>query len=162
MSNNDPLSYDFWNNFVDEWMGKNSKSAKDMYAEDDAFKKSQVEPAIGKYQAVLADLTNQAKTGTGNYTPITFGMGDFRSSFVPKSGLAVADDLRGYGKDELGASLALTDVMQPNKGGIDYLGALKAIAQWEYEMKQQRDLAEKGLSVQKDVGTFQPEDKGTC
>jgi hypothetical protein len=106
----DITSLDFWNGFVDEWVG-----AKDKILEDDAFRKSKVEPAIGKYQQVLSDLTNQANTGTGTYKPTTFGMGDFRSSFVPKSGLMVAEDLKNYGKEDLTSELALTDVMQPNK-----------------------------------------------
>jgi hypothetical protein len=139
----DPTTYSFWNSFVDEWMG-----AKDKYAEDDAFRKSKVEPAIGKYQAALSDLTNQAQTGTGNYTPVKFGMGDFRTSFVPKSGLMAAEDIKNYGKEGLTSELALTDVMQPNKGSMEYMNELKGLAQWQYEMEQRKNLAEQGFGLE--------------
>jgi hypothetical protein len=156
---NDPNSYDFWDSFVDEWMG-----AKDKILQDDAFRKSKVEPAIGKYQSLLSDLTNQAKTGTGTYKPTTFGMGDFRSSFVPKSGLMVAEDLKNLGKEDLTSELALTDVMQPNKGNLDYLNQLKALGLWEYEMNQQRNLAEQGFNIASDRNDIYEDinsDKGT-
>ena len=159
--NNDPLSYDFWNNFVDEWMGKNSKSAKTMYGEDDAFKKSKVEPAIGKYQAALADLTNQAQTGTGTFTPTTFGMGDFRSSFVPKSGHLTADKLKDYAKENLTSSLALTDVMQPNKGSMDYLDQLKALAMFDKEAQLKKYGIDMGYNTAIDSIQEGNEDKGS-
>jgi len=161
VANNDPLSYDFWNNFVDEWMGKNGKSAKTMYSEDDAFKKGKVEPAIGKYQAALADLTNQAQTGTGSYTPTTFGMGNFRSSFVPKSGLMTADNLKDYAKEGLTSELALTDVMQPNKGSMDYLTALQALAQFDKQAQLQKYGIDMGYNTAIDSIQEGQEDKGS-
>jgi len=161
VANNDPLSYDFWNNFVDEWMGKNGKSAKTMYSEDDAFKKSKVEPAIGKYQAALADLTNQAQTGTGTFTPTTFGMGNFRSSFVPKSGHLTADKLKDYAKEGLTSELALTDVMQPNKGSMDYLTALQALAQFDKQAQLQKYGIDMGYNTAIDSIQEGQEDKGS-
>jgi hypothetical protein len=153
----DPTSYDFWDSFVDEWIGKNTKSAKDMFLEDDIFRKEQVAPAIGTYRDLLSDLTTQAQTGTGVYSPVKFGMGNFRTSFVPKSNLITAEHLKGYGKEDLASSLALTDVLQPNRGAREYLTALQNIAQWKYE----KDLAEKGIDVQHAIGTHEPDDKGT-
>ena len=161
VATNDPLSYDFWNNFVDEWMGKNGKSAKTMYSEDDAFKKSKVEPAIGKYQAALADLTNQAQTGTGTFTPTTFGMGNFRSSFVPKSGHLTADKLKDYAKEGLTSELALTDVMQPNKGSMDYLTALQALAQFDKEAQLRKYGIDMGYNTALDSIKEGQEDKGS-
>ena len=161
VANNDPLSYDFWNNFVDEWMGKNGKSAKTMYSEDDAFKKGKVEPAIGKYQAALADLTNQAQTGTGSYTPTTFGMGNFRSSFVPKSGLMTADNLKDYAKEGLTSELALTDVMQPNKGSMDYLSALQELAKFDKEAQLRKYGIDMGYNTAIDSIQEGQEDKGS-
>jgi len=161
VATNDPLSYDFWNNFVDEWMGKNGKSAKTMYSEDDAFKKSKVEPAIGKYQAALADLTNQAQTGTGTFTPTTFGMGNFRSSFVPKSGHLTADKLKDYAKEGLTSELALTDVMQPNKGSMDYLTALQALAQFDKQAQLQKYGIDMGYNTAIDSIQEGQEDKGS-
>ena len=161
VANNDPLSYDFWNNFVDEWMGKNGKSAKTMYGEDDAFKKAQVEPAVGKYQAMLNDLTGQAQTGTGAFTPTTFGMGNFRSSFVPKSGLMTADRLQDYGKENLTSSLALTDVMQPNKGSMDYLSALQELAQFDKEAQLRKYGIDMGYNTALDSMKEGNEDKGS-
>ena len=161
VANNDPLSYDFWNNFVDEWMGKNGKSAKTMYGEDDAFKKAQVEPAVGKYQAALADLTNQAQTGTGTFTPTTFGMGNFRSSFVPKSGHLTADKLKDYAKEGLTSELALTDVMQPNKGSMDYLTALQALAEFDKKSQLQKYGIDMGYNTALDSMKEGNEDKGS-
>ena len=161
VANNDPLSYDFWNNFVDEWMGKNSKSAKDMYAEDDAFKKSKVEPAIGKYQAALEDLVNQAQTGTGTYKPTTFGMGDFRTSFVPKSSLITADNLKDYAKEGLTSELALTDVMQPNKGSMDYLTKLQALAEFDRQAQLKKYGIDMGYNTALDSIKEGQEDKGS-
>jgi len=160
-TNNDPTSYSFWDKFVDEWNGKNAKSAKELMLENDAFIKNRVGESVGNYQAQLADLTNQAKTGTGAYKPITFGMGNFRSSFVPKSGLMTANNIADYANRAMNSSLALTDVEQPNKANLDYLEKLKALAQWQYEMKQAKDLAEKGIDANIQVGTYQPDDKGT-
>jgi len=157
----DPTSLEFWDSFVDEWIGKNGKSAKQQYLEDDAFKKAKVEPAIGEYQSVLSDLANQANTGTGNYTPIRFGMGNFRTSFVPKSGFLVAENLKNFAKDKLSSNLALTDVMQPNKGSLDYLNVLGNLAKWQYEMNQAKDLAEQGFNVQTNIGMAPFEDRGS-
>jgi len=152
----DPTSSDYWNEFVDEWM-----DAKGMYLEDDAFKKSEVEPAVGEYQSVLADLANQANTGTGNYAPITFGMGDFRSSFVPKSGFRTAQDIGNYAKDKLTSSLALTDVMQPNKGNRDYLSDLMDLARYDRGFNLSQWAAENNLNLDQQRVDYETSDKGT-
>lgn len=157
----DPASGEFWDGFVDDWMGKNGKSAKDMYAEDDAFIKSKVEPAVGEYQAVLSELANQARTGTGNYKPITYGMGDFRSSFVPKSGLRVASDLKNYGKDTLTSELALTDVMQPNKGNLSYLDKLTELAKYDRNFNLSKWAAENGFNLDQQEIDNANADRGT-
>ena len=156
LSFNNPLSYDFWDSFIDEWM-----DAKDMYQQDDAFKKSQVEPAIGKYQDALSGLTDQANAGTGPFRPTTFGMGNFRSSFVPKSGHLMADRLKDYAKEGLTSSLALTDVMQPNKGNMDYLNQLQQIAMFEKEKEMQKYGIDKGYAGQIDSIKEQTSDKGS-
>ena len=44
---------------------------------------------------------------------------------------------------------------------MEYMDALKKLATWQYEMAQQKELAEKGIAADIKTGTFQPDDKGT-
>jgi hypothetical protein len=135
----DPNSYDFWKDFVTEW-----QSAKSMFAQDDAFKKEKAGDALGTYQKRLQGITGEA-----GHQPITWGMGDFSSTFMPRSG-------RNTAKELLTSELAKTDIMQPNKGQMDYLAALRDIAQ--NERTADNAIALKGATSGK---TEQQDDQGT-
>ena len=144
---NDPLTYDFWDAFVNDYFGENSVA--NMFAEDDAFRKEESQTAIGNYQAALSDLTNQANTGTGAYTPTIFGMGDFRTSFVPKSGLMTADDLSNYAQQNLTSQMGLIDIMQPNRGTLDYMNQLAHLAQFDRTATDARAHNEAAIAAQR-------------
>lgn len=131
----DPTTLDFWSSFVKEFA-----NAKKMYQQDDAFKKAQVQPAMQKYRDRL-----QGVSGEALHQPITWGMGDFRSTFMPKSS-------QGLAQSVLGSELAETEVMRPNAANLAYLDQLFEVAKTDRSLAQ--NLAIANIQNPRDKGSW--------
>jgi len=104
-------SEDIWNQYVNDFYGLKSReetTAAEKKAADDAYLK-EATSAWSPYQSKLAEITKQQETGTGYYTPVSFGFGGKKmTSFVPKMNKATAQEYLSTGKEAstVGAGLA--------------------------------------------------------
>jgi len=76
---------------------------------------------------------NQANTGTGYYTPVSFGFGGKKmASFVPKANRSTVDQILNVGQQEAGVNQGLVDLgyneaktTTPNEAANTYSDSLR-------------------------------------
>jgi len=114
-----PTAEKLFFDFIDDFYGTgDKKSVQERTTEDTDYlnnlSKQYVTDsgnAVSGYQGLLSDILNQANTGTGYYTPISFGFGGKKmASFVPKANRSTVDQILNVGQQEAGVNQGLVDL----------------------------------------------------
>jgi hypothetical protein len=133
----DPKSDSFWDAFVKEWQG-----AKESLQNQQKFRREQLQPAFDTYKQRLAGMSNEP-----GFKPITVGMGDFKTSFMPKRATQNAQSI-------LGSQLSEADIMDPEKANLSYLDRLQTMGQFQKQIEARIDISDKSNRLPDDQGTW--------
>jgi hypothetical protein len=132
----DPKSDDFWNQLVKEWRG-----LKDSLENQQKFRREELAPAFKNYKQRLSGLSNEP-----GFKPISVGMGNFSTSFLPKRAASNAQSM-------LNADLSQTDINDPERANLSYLDRLKEMGTFQKQIENKINIA--------GINNERPDDQGT-
>jgi hypothetical protein len=115
-----PTAEKLFFDFIDDFYGTGTsgKSTQERITEDTDYLNNlskqyaaDSKNAVSGYQSLLSDVLNQANTGTGYYTPVSFGFGGKKmASFVPKANRETVDQILSTGLTQAGVNQGLVDL----------------------------------------------------